>query len=111
MAEEKEKPVSDEAFKARVLGELMEITRGLGDGAERMGRIEENSRRMDATLDQIRKDLDKHTPQIETLMMWRNDSLFVRKIIDWVITKGPTVAAIAVFLLWVANQWNKGVAP
>ncbi len=107
MAEDQEKPVSDEAFKGRVLGELMEIARRLGDGAARMGRIEENSRRMDLTLDQIRKDLDKHTPQIETLMTWRHDNLFVRKIIDWVITKGPTVAAIAVFLIWVANEWSK----
>lgn len=89
-----------------LIGEVLRLSALLTTAMEQMIYLDTKVSDMSEAQMEIQATLGKQQAMLETLMTWHNNQKALRGALGWLIDKAPTLAAVAVFLFWVLDQWQ-----
>lgn len=89
-----------------LLREILRLNGRLTKAMEEMIRLDTKVSEVSEAQVEIQITLGKQQAMLETLMSWHNNQKALRGALGWLIDKAPTLAAVAVFLFWVLDQWQ-----
>ena len=91
---------------SNLIKEVVHLHRRLTDNFQEMVRLDTKVSDVTESIVEMQLLLNRQQTMLDTLMTWHNNQKAVRTALGWLIDKAPTLAAVAVFLFWVLDQWQ-----
>ncbi len=91
---------------SNLIKEVVHLHRRLTDNFQEMVKLDTKVSDVTESIVEMQNLLSRQQSMLDILMTWHNNQKALRGALGWLIDKAPTLAAVAVFLFWVLDQWQ-----